>query len=1047
MVRTREKKPKGDSAFTTRKQKVGRKKLAPATATRAEVHARTLRLATSTAMSSAMAAPYVKDPATHPAASATAPADLSDNESRRKRPVISVQSFSELLSGTHHYKAAQRASAFATLTRLLRMQRDKEATALATALRHGSGTAGGVGPNAFDEYMRYAADGTARVLQRSLSSTSPAGLAGVSPLEKLKSFAAALEAVTDTNDDVRHEALQSLQVLVDYQWISPELDGSLAPTPSSSLGSTSTREAADLERCNMLLLNTQDRDGGCSRSALAPGITSVSTSVDRVQAILQAVHVALTHALKPVRYSGVELLSLLLQVAPPSLVRTAARAVCRHQTSYYYALPTVMSGSGLTMGNSAPPDTLTTSPASTATTTALEATRTRLATLLEEEEQWMLTLVRRVSSLVLRTKHMPVLPTLLSVFLGDAGSGAVGASARESITAALLRGSSLFDNDVTSHGVCVSGVSNAVDGNGDTFWRHPELVTSFFDDVASQWANYWKELMELRLELLRQDDKLSMASALAQSFAIVLVFLQQQQQRQQQQRLLCGNTFSQRSKADFFSRDHMHYIKVLFIDKMPVTMQELLLIPSARASTVASTPPAPAAAVTPPPKAIKARLELGMALVMVCVPLAGTDEGWRLMRDYFSIVFSLPCATALQPAPLRFPSVTLLEMSVRLFVQVMQLYPCAAPHLHPGGNLAVVPSRQATWLGDFSVSLTTTTRPGESGSNHRRARRDDGGGAARPSALSPTTLAFQKHSVVAERLLALFPAVLTTIIRHLAPRSDSLHAGTGDTASDDIAVVRVLLCAATVVEFFAALPDVILRRGGTAGRQGCGSKESTAAKQFEEGFALVPRLLFALRDQTQMQQRRPEAVKLARSQDGDSEGSRLGDAPVPRGDSAATPVVTRTGVLLAYNGIVDLLVQRFLRVLWFLGSSGHPLLHNRRTTSTSREVASASSTSVSPPASLADLLMKSITFLFGSAGTTGVLQRCSTRTVLLAHSTLFYLGGGRASSPTALASTADAANTVATGIERAPMVVAAETWADMLDVTEALRIGVHTEAC
>lgn len=44
MVRHSKKAPKGDDAFKTKKQKVGRKKLAPATSTRAEVHARTLRI-------------------------------------------------------------------------------------------------------------------------------------------------------------------------------------------------------------------------------------------------------------------------------------------------------------------------------------------------------------------------------------------------------------------------------------------------------------------------------------------------------------------------------------------------------------------------------------------------------------------------------------------------------------------------------------------------------------------------------------------------------------------------------------------------------------------------------------------------------------------------------------------------------------------------------------------------------------------------------------------------------------------------------------------
>ncbi|WP_233356106.1 hypothetical protein, partial [Vibrio cholerae] len=44
MVRLKDKKKKGDDAFKDRKQKVGKKKLAPATATRAEVHATALRI-------------------------------------------------------------------------------------------------------------------------------------------------------------------------------------------------------------------------------------------------------------------------------------------------------------------------------------------------------------------------------------------------------------------------------------------------------------------------------------------------------------------------------------------------------------------------------------------------------------------------------------------------------------------------------------------------------------------------------------------------------------------------------------------------------------------------------------------------------------------------------------------------------------------------------------------------------------------------------------------------------------------------------------------
>ncbi|KAI5691971.1 hypothetical protein MNV84_02053 [Leishmania braziliensis] len=1023
MVRTREKKPKGDSAFAIRRQKVGRKKLAPATATRAEVHARTLRLATSTAMSAAMAAPCVKDPAAHPASSEMTSAGMRNSESKHKRPIIAVQSFSELLSATRHYKPAQRASAFATLTRLLRIQREKDCAAAAAAAAKSNGgyaaAAADARSNVFEEYMRCAA---AAERVPSPSDSSPTRLSGLSPLERLKSFAAALEAVTDTDDDVRREALQSLQVLVDYQWISCKRDGSLAPTPSSSLGPNPTHEAADLQRCNALLLNRQDGDGGRCSSAAVPGGVLESTSVDRVQAILQAVHVALTHALKPVRLSGVELLSLLLQVAPPSLVRAAARAVCKHQTSYYYTSP-VMVGSELTMGASASPAATATSAAGTATAAALEAAQARAATLLEEEELWMLTLVRRVSSLVLRTKHMAVLPVLLSVFLGEGVSRAVGASAEDSLTAELLHTHPLLCSDVESRVVRASDVSDAADGNGGALWRYPELVNSFFDDVAPQWGNHWKELMELRLELLRQEDKLAMASALARSFATVLVFFKRQQQLEQQ----CLGSSNRRSGyVNFFSRSRVHYIKALFIEKMPVTMHELLLMSSAGVSaTPSATASATAAVATAPSsKAMKARLELALALVMVCVPLTGTEEGWRLIRDYFSIVFSLPCATSTPPEPFRFPSVALLEMSVRLFAQVMRLYPCVAPHLHVAGE------------------------------DHGSAKRDRGD-ATSLSVSSQSTPVFHQQSNVAERLLTFFPALLTTIIKHLVPRTDPPSAGVGDTASDDIAVVRVLLCAATILERFAVLPEDLLRCGGAAARRKGGggttnksdSSAATIAQRLEEGFSLVPRLLFALREQWQRRQRRPEAVKRVRAENKNDNDSRLGDAPAQTGDSATMPAVSRTGVLLAYNGIVDLVVHRLLRVLWFLGSSGHPLLHAQRTISTGKAASSPASAFVWTPAPLAALLTKSITFLFGSSGVAGVLQRCSTPTVLLAHSTLFYLGGGgRTSSPIARMGAVHAICVTAADTERTPMDEAAERWTDMLDVMGTLRARVHVDA-
>ncbi|KAG5482695.1 hypothetical protein CUR178_06732 [Leishmania enriettii] len=1051
MVRTREKKSKGDSAFTKRKQKVGRKKLAPATATRAEVHARTLRLTTPTAMSTAMASPYAKDPAAHPASSETTSAGMKDSESKHKRPVIAVQNFSELLSAMRHYKAAQRASAFATLTRLLRSQREKDSAAAARA-DYGGAAAAGAGSNVFEEYMRCAASTNVSSDGAGVppsSATASARLTGLSPLERLKSFSAALDVITDTDDDVRRAALQALEVLMDFRLLSCERDRSLASTSSSSLGPAATREAADLERCNALLLCTRGEDGGRSGGAAVPGGVSASnsvacTSVDRVQAVLQAVHVALTHALKPVRLSGAELLSLLLRVVPPSLVRAAAREVCRHQTSYYGATPAMMSGSGSTKEAFALPVATAAPAAGTATKAALEAAQARAATLIEEEELWMLTLVRRVSSLVLRTKHMAVLPAILSVFLGEGDSGGVGASVGDSITAELLCTPSLIDSNVAAHVGSAFGVSGAL-------WRYPELVSSFFENVAPQWASHWKELMELRLELLRQEDKLAMASALARSFATVLAFLKRQQQQQQQYCL--GSGIRRSAYVNFFSRNRMHYIKALLVDKMPVTMHELLLVPSSRASAALSTTPATAAATAPSTRAMRARLELGLALAMVCVPLAGTEEGWRLMRDYFSIVFSPPRAGTPPPEPFRFPSAALLEMSVRLFAQVMGLYPCVAPSLQASGVAAAMPSSRDTWLGDFSVPFVS--RPGVKGAGHH-ASRAERGGTVHPSALSKLSPAFHQHNTVTERLLTFFPAVLTAIIRHLVPRSESLNAGTGDTASEEIALVRVLLCAATILERFAALPEDFVRRGGAARGKGsgsgckadsdCGDVVATA-QRLEEGFRLVPRLLFALREQTQTWENSPTGSKRTRAEDEEGNDNRLRNAPARTGGHAATPVATRTGVLLSYNGIVDVLAHRLLRVLWFLSSSGHPLLRSRLTNLTGKDASASASAPALSLTPLAAFLTKSITLLFGSASNAGVLQRCSVPTVLLAHSTLFYLGGGGGDTSSAMTvvGSAATASVAAADTERTAMTEATEKWTDVLDVLGTLRARVQAD--
>ncbi|KPI87454.1 hypothetical protein ABL78_3443 [Leptomonas seymouri] len=1003
MVRTKQKKAKGDSAFTKKTQKVGRKKLAPATATRAEVHARTLRLATSAAMTAAMAAPHVADPAAHPPSSATTTAGMkaAREEDQRKRSSIAVQNFAELLSGTRHYKAAQRAASFATLTRLLTAQKKAEAAATARA----AGTRG-TPSSAFDEYMRYAAAENA-----STSDVSPAGklsaagasggISSLTALEKLKAFAAALEAITDTDDEVRRGALQSLEVLVDAQWISPDRNGmagnacrqsSSSPLSTAPSSAATTQDAVELAYCNALLLDLQaghtreaERVLASSSSTAATATVAPSTvSADRVQAILQSVHVALTHALKVVRLSGVELLALLLRVTPPALMHTAARAVCRHQTAYHYRNPVAMS-SGLTMAGvqhtskrSPAGDQDTSGQSSSPAASARELAESAAAAQMEEEEKWILTLIRRVSSLVLRTKHVGVLPALLSVFLSRGGDATLVSG--EPVMADLLR-SCLDERCVNDggRGAEQSAATTRMTTNcSRPVWRHPELVNHFFEEIAPQWANHWKELMELRLELLRQEANLAAASALARSFAVVLVFLKRHQQQKGPR-----SDSAKGNNVNFFSRHRMYYIKALFIEKIPVTMQELLMPLQGGGGSSSSTSAAGS-------HGMRARLELSLALVMVCVPLAGTDEGWHLIRDYFSMVFSLPrksqsddgeSSSPTSDQPFRFPSVALLETSVRLYEQVLRLYPCTASHVRladeddegtVSGSTAASPRESALW----GEPITASAPPA---SQHTRSRENE--------SLSPSSASRQlRHSTVSVRLLSLFPALLNTVIKHVVPRTESA----GAASSEDAALARTLLCTSQILERLAALPDDLLRGRKTSSNRHAPNSQakagdgSTVAKKLEEGFGLVPRLLFALREQATASS--STAVKRPRADEAADAQEEEGEARTAVDSAASQSVETRVGVLLAYPGIVDALVRRLLRVLWFLISSGHPLL-------TSADRSGGGGETATPPP-LARLFQKSIPFLFGhaQAGVTGVLQRCAVPTVLLAHSILYYLG-------------------------------------------------------
>ncbi|KEG11611.1 hypothetical protein DQ04_02441000 [Trypanosoma grayi] len=99
----------------------------------------------------------------------------------------------------------------------------------------------------------------------------------LSPLELLSAFTSALDAMSDTDDDVRRAALVVLRVI-------------LRPPCGSQRG-------------------------------------GVTCDLDRTRAVLSVVNVTLTHAMVSVRRSGVELLQLILQVSPRGV-----RAVLRESS-------------------------------------------------------------------------------------------------------------------------------------------------------------------------------------------------------------------------------------------------------------------------------------------------------------------------------------------------------------------------------------------------------------------------------------------------------------------------------------------------------------------------------------------------------------------------------------------------------------------------------------------------------------------------------------------------------------------------------------------
>ncbi|RNF08029.1 hypothetical protein TraAM80_02962 [Trypanosoma rangeli] len=271
MVRVKAKARKGDDAFQTRKQKVGRKKLAPATATRAEVHARTLRVTTPSAIA------YV-----NPEEDAGAAAD--PEQRRQKRPrrdeehqqLAAVSSeklhrdFKEQLSNTRHYKKSFRGAGFMSLVRAIAANYE-------------------------------ALHVIAQISSTAVTDLSDAAL--LSPIEILSAFTSALDAMSDTDGDVRRAALATLKIIL------------LPPvSASASRGHGTDDDRGEVVPCRLTVPANGAR---------------VTCDTDRTRAVLRVVDVTLTHAMTSVRRSGIELLHLILQASPHGV-----RAVLRESDAW-----------------------------------------------------------------------------------------------------------------------------------------------------------------------------------------------------------------------------------------------------------------------------------------------------------------------------------------------------------------------------------------------------------------------------------------------------------------------------------------------------------------------------------------------------------------------------------------------------------------------------------------------------------------------------------------------------------------------------------------
>lgn len=1178
MVRVKDKKKKGDDAFDNKKQKVGRKKLAPATATRAEVHARTLRLATSSAVANAPAAPAQYSGRSGSSAgggtmmmAAASPFDgkrsRRDQQDAAKQDAVMAQhTFAELLGTANHYKAANRGSAFAAMAKALGHQEQRDLAAGREADRF----AGFISiPTTTHASSKKTSDGK--------SSSSSSGTAAlpppmVTPLEKLKAYSAALEAITDTDDDARKAALGCLSVIMRNEWVSSaaatnthhhqqqsSLDSGRSGRPASSSKATvssvvglSPEQRLSLEElaaywapqattandtsgssgsgaaspsvfgigapCAERMVGLAESHDGSNNSssgrgpyasssssahaaiaaaavAAAVGVVGSASAAaapdiaeqDRMKAALQAVHVAFTHAMKTVRLAGVELLDLVLSHARPGAVMMAARAVCQQQRAY---LPAdyetsgnadvlVVTGEDANSNNSKKKNAVSNGNADGSSSGGGGDPVQRLRAEARAEEVWMVSLIRRLSGLVLRTKDARVLPRLLAAML---------VTPEGDVTATIIN-----NNRDVSSSTCQCA------------WHNADLVSDLLDDLLPQWSNAWKEFMELQLALFRQEEKLAMAIALGQAFATVLHFLKRAQMAknaEERQRLVHqsrsnnsrGGSGGDGDDEDVNNGDNatpppssptsasavaaysnsnklltkgkQQRIKDLFIYQVPVTMEEIL---KAQATTSTAGNAHRHTKTT-----TASRVELALVLAQVCAPLAGTDEGWAVLERFFKAVFNKTAAAAAaassgasspaRPASPTTPATTAgsgdgaggeagkdAAIATAAAVAMAPPGPATAP-LSPTGVLNALQVYLSV-LKLFPKCVRTTTMPME---NHCSNLRSTGGGASGAGGLWSCAAGNSNDNnsgnSVFEKLVVFAPSVLQAVVQavstfqqqllqyqQLAASNAANNANTNTSNSnsttttpqqqqqllllpvaasrDSLTVLaRLLLAASEVVALLARYPIT--------------TTDERLRRALLDVFLRVPRLLFSLRPLPAVTVTTSTTTR-KRSRDGDDDEKNTnnngneeeGNKKSTTGEAAAatTTISTRLydpTVLGSHPLVADMVVHRFLHPLWFMASSGHPLVAMRMQSNNHKRGSQSSPTSPAAAAAaqtVGDALRTSLQPLFGLSmpspsspssspttatttaveGTTvmdGVLARCCPRTVAVAQEALFYLG-------------------------------------------------------